>query len=63
MPKTRTEFWNGKIINNVQRDNMAVLALVALGYKVIVVWECQLKPTKRQSTLKSVVQQITQGKE
>ena len=42
MPKTRTEFWQDKLGKNVSRDRRNQRALRKLGWKVIVVWECQV---------------------
>ncbi len=42
LPKTRTEWWKSKIEGNVARDKKAQKALRALGWKVLVVWECDL---------------------
>ena len=46
VPKTRTEWWLHKINTNKANDNKAVKALKKAGWKVIVVWECALKPAK-----------------
>lgn len=43
VPKTRTEFWVGKFETNIRRDSRAVQQLQDLGWRVIVVWECELK--------------------
>ena len=43
LPKSNTEFWNAKITRNVKKDILNQLKLVELGWKVIVVWECQLR--------------------
>lgn len=43
IPKTRTEYWTAKISRNQKRDAETRLALEALGWKVLVVWECDLK--------------------
>ena len=41
-PKTRREFWQRKFDGNVMRDARARDELEAAGWRVIVVWECQL---------------------
>jgi DNA mismatch endonuclease (patch repair protein) len=41
MPKTRPEFWMRKFEGNVNRDKRARRALSRLGWKALVVWECQ----------------------
>ena len=43
MPKSRTDFWREKFRRNVSRDRKTKTALVHLGWKVIVIWECQTK--------------------
>lgn len=40
MPATRTEFWSKKLGGNVERDARAVEDLVAVGWRVLIVWEC-----------------------
>ncbi|MBY5473593.1 DNA mismatch endonuclease Vsr [Rhizobium leguminosarum] len=42
MPKTRTEFWKKKLSANVERDVRVVRELAALGWKVVVIWECEV---------------------
>jgi DNA mismatch endonuclease (patch repair protein) len=42
-PKSRTDFWNAKLERNVARDAAVQAALAARGWRVVVVWECELK--------------------
>jgi DNA mismatch endonuclease (patch repair protein) len=42
MPKSRVEFWTGKLDGNRARDARNLQALRDLGWSVIVVWECRL---------------------
>lgn len=42
VPKTRVDFWNRKFDANRERDRRSELALSNLGWKVIVVWECEI---------------------
>jgi DNA mismatch endonuclease (patch repair protein) len=42
-PARNRDFWEAKFARNVARDAQAVSALEALGYRVIVIWECQTK--------------------
>lgn len=46
-PKSNTEFWLDKFGRNTARDKKASEALIALGWRVFVVWECDLKPAGR----------------
>ncbi|MGE8096360.1 very short patch repair endonuclease [Pseudomonas fluorescens] len=55
-PKTRCEFWNEKFSRNVARDIENVEALKVLGWRVLIIWECQLK--KGQDTLDQLLQQL-----
>jgi len=43
MPKTRTEWWQEKFDRNVANDRKNQRSLKKLGWKVIVIWECELK--------------------
>ena len=51
VPKTNVEFWEAKFARNRARDEEDYRALHALGWNVIVIWECQLKPKVRERTL------------
>ena len=51
IPKTRTEWWLDKINTNIDRDQANILALKKSGWRVITIWECQLKPAIRDDTL------------
>lgn len=43
MPKSNTDFWEKKFSANVERDQRVKSELAFLGWKVITVWECELK--------------------
>lgn len=43
LPQSNTEFWFKKLAENKMRDQAAVVALNAMGWKVFTVWECELK--------------------
>lgn len=45
LPATRTEFWAGKIRSNQERDQRSASQLLELGWAVLTVWECSLKPS------------------
>lgn len=42
-PVTRAQFWQEKFEANVERDRRAEAELKALGWRVLVVWECELR--------------------
>lgn len=43
MPSTNIDFWRRKLEGNVERDRAVQVALEGLGWKVFVIWECQIK--------------------
>ena len=51
IPKTNREFWVAKIRRNLERDKEEQKKLAAMGWHCITVWECELKPMKREETL------------
>ena len=58
VPKTNTDFWVNKIEANKQRDCRKIDALQELGWKVIIVWECQLKRNVFSETMSALVSKI-----
>lgn len=54
MPKTHVEFWENKIRRNQERDKEEHRKLAKMGWHVIVVWECELSPERREDTLKGL---------
>jgi DNA mismatch endonuclease (patch repair protein) len=58
VPKTRTEWWLEKINGNVSRDEKAISDLKKMGWKVLTIWECQLKLHKRDSCLDTLSNHI-----
>lgn len=51
MPHSNVEFWERKISRNRRRDECNKEALKKIGWKVMTIWECQLKPSVRRQTL------------
>jgi DNA mismatch endonuclease (patch repair protein) len=43
-PKSRLEYWQPKLANNVQRDRIHILELQKLGWTARVIWECETNP-------------------
>lgn len=46
-PASRREYWDAKLDRNVQRDRRNRRLLRALGWRTLVVWECQLRAPSR----------------
>ncbi len=42
-PKSNEEYWDAKLLRNVERDQKHLSDIIALGWHVLVIWECQLK--------------------
>lgn len=55
LPKSNTEFWKTKIMANKERDLRDWGELKEMGWFVIQLWECQLKPKQREETLKRLL--------
>lgn len=62
-PKTNVEFWQAKIENNRERDLRDYTFLESLGWRVIVVWECELKKDRIDGTIASVREQLDANRE
>ena len=57
-PKNNAEFWEEKITGNIQRDKHNRQLLANQGWRVIEIWECQLKRSVVDNTLQNLVLQI-----
>ena len=42
-PKTNTEYWGKKLERNRQRDESKMSELRGSGYRVLVIWECEVR--------------------
>lgn len=60
-PSSNEEYWHSKIQRNVERDKKSIAELQALGWNVIIVWECELKKTKKDMRLALLVTEILQN--
>jgi DNA mismatch endonuclease (patch repair protein) len=58
IPKTRTEWWISKIKATQKRDRKKGEALKASGWKVRIVWECELRSEKIERSLNSLLQKL-----
>ena len=55
-PKSNVEFWTAKFDENVSRDARNQRSLENLGWRVLVIWECE---TSDSSKLESLVNEIS----
>ena len=54
IPNTNREFWEAKIKRNQERDIETQKRLAEMGWHCITIWECELRPSKREQILKSL---------
>ncbi len=55
VPKTRTEWWLNKINGNRRRDAENNARILAANWRIITVYECELKPAIRERTLQNLL--------
>ena len=61
-PKSRIQFWQQKFADNVKRDALNLKSLETAGWRVIVVWECELKDVQSlQNRLRGELNRIAQS--
>ena len=60
-PTSNVEYWTPKIERNVQRDIDNKKLLEANGWRVLVIWECELKKKIREKNLQSLYKSIDEG--
>ena len=60
-PNDNSEFWKNKLLANKERDEKEKKEIEELGWKVIVVWECQLKKAERERTLNWLIEKIREA--
>lgn len=59
LPKTRLAFWRGKIERNRERDTENRKLLKQAGWKVMIVWQCQLRnPDRIKAKIDEFLQEI-----
>lgn len=59
IPTTNRPFWVAKIRRNRQRDEEVRKKLADMGWFCITVWECDLKPQRREQTLQALVYSLS----
>ena len=57
-PSSNEDYWKKKILRNVERDEINIKELKDLGWKVLVVWECELKEATIDKRLETLVDEI-----
>ncbi|MFC3050571.1 very short patch repair endonuclease [Kordiimonas pumila] len=59
-PKTRIDFWEKKFARTIERDKEQTTALIEFGWKVITVWECELKE-RPEYVLRNIANNLSGG--
>lgn len=55
-PKSNIEFWTSKLEGNVIRDRLTEKALEEMGWRILIVWECEIKTLiENDSFLRSMI--------
>ncbi len=60
VPKTRTDWWLDKINSNRRRDAANNTKLIEADWRILTVFECELKPALKEQTLQKLLGQLTQ---
>lgn len=47
VPKTNESYWTGKFDRNVKRDRAVAASLKSIGWKVLTIWECEIRQPLR----------------
>jgi len=57
-PQSNRDFWLNKILTNAERDKKNTTLLRRLGWKILVLWECQLMSLKVNAILSNLVKKL-----
>ena len=57
-PSSNIEYWIPKINRNVERDEENYKKLIDMGWKVLIIWECELKKNVREKRLTKLCSEI-----
>ena len=57
-PSSNEDYWRPKILANVERDRRNTNALIDQGWKVITIWECELKKRVFEDSMKRAIDEI-----
>ena len=60
-PSSNQDYWEPKILRNVERDQRNTEKLKSLGWQVVTVWECELKKNIREQTLARIAKDLSKA--
>lgn len=55
-PKSNTEFWLAKVATNAARDRRVARALRKAGWRVFVIWQCQIDEQRLRRLYRAVLE-------
>ena len=59
LPKTNTELWKNKILNNIARDKKNIEKLKNEKWKIIIIWQCEINTkNNREKRLELLINEI-----
>ncbi len=61
LPGTRQKWWLEKIMKNKSNDEKNHVLLITAGWRVITIFECDLKKDKREETFNRILSQLKQS--
>ena len=57
-PSNNSEYWQRKLNANIRHDMVVTKLFVSRGWKVLRIWECQLKKANIQNTINRITQSL-----
>ena len=57
-PQNNSSFWETKLLSNSERDRKNYEKLISIGWKVIIIWECELRNGQKEERLKQAAIEI-----
>ncbi|MDN7558069.1 very short patch repair endonuclease [Burkholderia orbicola] len=60
LPGSRTEFWREKLLKNWQRDESVLATVRALGWRVLVIWECATREYRAAGSGDELIDTVAQ---
>ena len=60
-PSSNIEYWMPKINRNVERDEQNKEKLIDMGWKVLIIWECELKKNVREERLERLIKAVKES--
>jgi DNA mismatch endonuclease (patch repair protein) len=55
IPKSNKDYWIPKLDKNVEKQRKNLVLLNKMGFKTYIVWECELKKTKKIQVIKEII--------